>query len=132
MIDRRAIFDVLYAGSPHVRLSVRLGEGVVVPAWLLDRPAIVLDLGWGLARPTHDIQTDEHGIRVTLSFGGAPFPCEIPWPSVFMVVAFAEPGNLDSSIGMAIWPDASPAEPAAEEPPVSAKKPRPSHLQLVR
>jgi hypothetical protein len=33
------------------------------------------------------IAADEWGVRARLTFSGVPFDCELPWPSIYMIVS---------------------------------------------
>lgn len=69
-------------------------EGVQVPAWLYGREQVVLQFGKNLPVPIKDLIVDSDGICGTLSFKGVPFFCDIPWDSVFALVADNGRGNV--------------------------------------
>jgi stringent starvation protein B len=81
-------------------------EGVVVPAWLIDQPQLVLQIGYYMPIPIPDLRIDELGVSATLSFNRSAYPCFIPWKAIFAVVG-------DDGKGTS-WPDDLPAEIVAE------------------
>jgi stringent starvation protein B len=98
----------------------------------------VLRLGHGLTPPIVDLHVDGWGIRATLTFGGVPHKCLIPWEALYAVVT--EDGR-----GL-VWPESTPPEAARdfagkslgdggeedEEPPEPDKpKGGKGHLRLV-
>lgn len=97
-------------------------EGVSLPlrtvqAHLAQAPAIRLDLNYNFAQDIA-LVIDEWGWRATLSFGGVPFRCQIPWTAVR-----AMRGKL---LGEVQWPAEAPA-PVPEAAPTPFKG-----LRLVR
>lgn len=97
-------------GSVFVHLDPRR-PGVAVPASLALRPRAVLQVKRVLTIPLPDIEADDEGVRVTLTFGGVPFRCVLPWSSVFSLVA--DDGEVT------VWPLELPAEVAPERSPES-------------
>ena len=70
---------LLDAGKVMVHLLPGL-LGVRVPAQFRNQPLLRLNFSYrfGIA----DFQVDERGVRASLSFGGVPHFCDIPWGAV--------------------------------------------------
>lgn len=113
---------LLEGPSMFVHLDPRR-QGVVVPKGFAGRAELVLQLGLNMAIPIPDLKIDDTGVTCTLSFGGKPFWCALPWSSVYALVG--EDGK-----GM-VWPGDVPPEVAAQmqratsPAPRQTKRPRP-------
>jgi len=55
--------------------------GVQVPERVKQLPYLGLDFSWKAP-----MEVSDWGIKATIYFGGNPFPCGIPWGSVFGMV----------------------------------------------
>lgn len=133
---RLVLLELLKEAWVYVHLDPRR-EGVVLPEFLRDQPRLVLQYGYNMPVPMHDLTIDDQGIAATLSFRRAPCATFIPWSAVFAMTDGEKHGM--------VWPDAVPADlqlepPSQPEPPSApapapaakpGKKPRPSHLKLV-
>jgi stringent starvation protein B len=104
-------------------------DHVSVPARLAGGPRLVLRFGYDLKPAITDLEIGDGGLSGTLTFGGVPHHCVLPWDAVFAVVA------EDTGKGM-VWAEDVPAEVVAEmrdegkkEAPAAAKKG--GHLKLV-
>jgi hypothetical protein len=54
-----------------------------VPRDILDAgKPFCLDYGLDMPRPIPDLETDERGIKATLSFGGEPVGTFVPWAAI--------------------------------------------------
>lgn len=102
---RDVAMALLRKGSLFLHLDPRV-EGVRVPAWLTDQPQLVLQVGFNMVIPVPDLHVDDEGVFGTLSFSRNPFPCVVPWASVFALVG-------DDGRGL-VWPESMPPEIAAE------------------
>jgi stringent starvation protein B len=72
-----------------------------------------------MAIPIPDLRLDDDGMRCTLSFGGSPFFCVVPWNVVFAIVG-------GDARGM-VWPDDVPVEVSRQpSPPRAVEAPVPS------
>lgn len=96
---------LLLKGSMFVHLDPRRDD-VRVPAWLMNQPQLVLQVGLDMPVPIPDLRVDGRGVFGTLSFNRTPFTCSVPWEAVFAVVG-------DDGRGM-VWPESMPPEIAAE------------------
>jgi hypothetical protein len=130
---------LLERAEARVHLDARR-DGVVLPERLLADGHVRLDYGYHFAPPIPDLMVDDDGIHATLSFNRLPFQTFVPWSAVYLIADFDGNG--------AVWQDDIPADlldqsateeaPAppspspSDEPPKLGKKPRPSHLKLVK
>ncbi len=132
---RLVLLELLKVAWVYVHLDPRR-EGVALPEFLRGEPRLVLQYGYNMPVPMHDLTIDDKGISATLSFRRAPHATFIPWSAVFAMTDGEKHGM--------VWPDDVPADleveaPSKPEPPPPAptpaakpgKKPRPSHLKLV-
>ena len=127
--------------------------GVALPARFLGEAHLRLDYGYGFSPPIPDLVIDDDGIHATLSFQRQTFQTFIPWSAVYLIADFDGNGAVwqediprdlmldeppapspspSPSPALALTPaddDASAASPPAAPP---GKKPRPSHLKLVK
>lgn len=141
--DKRLVLcEMLKDAWVYVHIDPRR-EGIVLPDFLRDQPRVVLQYGYNMPVPLHDLTIDEKGIAATLSFRRTMHATFIPWSAVFAMTDGEKHGM--------VWPDDVPADleagPAPQPPPPAAsapastpspapaakpgKKPRPSHLKLV-
>ena len=60
-------------------------EGVQIPHHLYDQEVVVFVYGYDLPIPITDLDIDSEGVGATLSFGGSPFYCFVPWKAVLMI-----------------------------------------------
>lgn len=110
--------DVASALLEQASLFIHLDprhEDVRVPKWFKSQPQLVLQVGFNLAVPIHDLAVEDDAISGTLSFNRSPFFCYVPWPAVFALVG--EDGR-----GM-VWPDDVPAEVASQMGAAPKKQP---------
>lgn len=135
--DKRTVVDELLAKGPVlVHLDARRSD-VAVPDRFRGEAKLVLRFGHGLSPPIPDLTVDEHGVAATLTFGGTPFRCVLPWAAIYAAVADGEQRGM-------VWPDDIPEDllngsvgepattPTTPPPPAAgARSKRPSHLKLV-
>ena len=132
---RDVVNRLLGDGPVLVHLDARR-PGVSVPNSLADDPRLVLRFGYGLSPAIADLVIGDEELSGTLSFGGVPHRCVLPWPSVYAVVSETDQRGM-------VWPDDVPPEamgapdeaPAGGESAASAssqksRSGRP-HLKLV-
>ncbi len=75
--------ELLEQGMVLVTLDARV-VGVDVPAHLADDPQLRLNLSYRFGLP---MTLDESGVDATLTFGGQPHKCRIPWESIYLMVS---------------------------------------------
>lgn len=82
----KAAREHLAQGSTRFEVDSTMA-GVVLPQHLYAQPTVVLELGWKLPVPIVDLALDSDGVRGTLSFGGNPWFCAVPWAAVRAITA---------------------------------------------
>ncbi len=126
---REVAGQLLAQGAILVHVDPRRA-GVSVPAACGSDPKLVLRFGHGLTPAIADLDVGEEALRGTLSFGGQPHHCVLPWSAIYAVVSEADQRGM-------VWPDDVPAEALADEPelqeadgasPSASKR---NHLKLV-
>ena len=134
---------LLERAEARVHLDARR-PGVQLPARFLGQAHLRLDYGYGFTPPIPDLVIDDAGIHATLSFNRVPFATFIPWSAVYLIADFDGNGAVwqeDIPSDLKMEQDAGGAPPSAQpsastptqEPtPPDGKKPRPSHLKLVK
>ena len=100
-LDKRAVFEtVLAEGVAAVHFDPRC-SGVQVPAWLRDRPMLVLNFSHRYR--LDDFTFDDEMASASLSFAGRLHRCRVPWLAVFAITDDArESGGA--------WPEDLPNE----------------------
>jgi stringent starvation protein B len=141
------MLSLLERAEARVHLDARR-PGVALPPRFLDEPHLRLDYGYRFTPPIPDLVIDDAGIHATLSFNRLPCATFVPWSAIYLIADFDGNG--------AVWQEDIPSDlmvdgpegdeppraepPSAIEPPRNAekppeppgKKPRPSHLKLVK
>lgn len=123
--DKKQVMDALLtqASSVFVHLDPRR-EKVVVPPQFRKQPMLVLEIGMNMRVPIPDLEIDEEGVGCTLSFGGRPYWCQMPWHAVFALVTSEQRGM--------VWPPDVPPEVADRfAPPAQGPKPKAAGPRLV-
>ncbi len=92
--------ESLARGKTQVRLDARRA-GVRVPDHLAQAHALALNLSWRFADTA--MVLNDRGVAATLTFGGRPFRCVLPWSSVWGIVVFG-------SDTVKVWPPDLPPE----------------------
>src|SRR5690606_37423755 len=135
--DKRRTLETLLARGPVlVHVDARRAEVSVPPRFRADA-SLVLRFGYSLSPAIADLTVDDNAIAGTLTFGGQPFRCVLPWTAVYAAMVEGEQRGT-------VWPEDVPedvltgtAEPPAPVPvPPEASAPAPrakraSHLKLV-
>ncbi|NVB84045.1 MAG: hypothetical protein HOV81_37060 [Kofleriaceae bacterium] len=139
--DKRKTLEALLTRGPVlVHVDARRSE-VSVPARFRADPSLVLRFGYTLSPAIADLNVDDDAISGTLTFGGQPFHCVLPWTAVYAAMVEGEQRGT-------VWPEDVPEDvltgggdspapvppPAAPEAKDEAAQPRPkrqSHLKLV-
>lgn len=97
---KQTLLSFLGRGVAMVHLDARR-PGVVVPRQFEGEAHLRLNLSYRYSIP--DLIIDEKHVQATLSFGGRPFQCQMPWSAVFGITSSA------SGDGQ-VWPEDLPTE----------------------
>jgi len=97
---RTSVEQLLERGPVLVHIDARRDD-VGVPARFRGDPKLVLRFGYGLTPAIVDLVVDDTGISGTLTFGGVPFHCELPWVGVYAAVVEGEQRGM-------VWPEDVP------------------------
>lgn len=135
--DKRTVVDDLLSRGPVLIHFDARRPDVQVPPRFAREAKLVLRFGHKLTPPIPDLTIDEAGVAGTLTFGGVPFHCVLPWSAIFAAVQDGDQRGM-------VWPDDIPedlidaagtagaAEGGNGEPaPPTPRAKRPSHLKLV-
>jgi stringent starvation protein B len=104
---REVATQLLEQGAILVHVDPRR-PGVSVPPAFATDPKLVLRFGYDLTPSIADLDVGEDGLCGTLSFGGRPHHCILPWAAVYAVVSEADQRGM-------VWPDDVPPEALADE-----------------
>ena len=91
---KEVLLAFLDKGVAMVHLDARR-PGVVVPAAHAQDAHLRLNLSYRYG--IHDLEITDERVRATLSFGGRPFRCVLPWTAVFGVTSSV------SRDGQVVW-----------------------------
>ncbi|HZS40891.1 MAG TPA: ClpXP protease specificity-enhancing factor SspB [Polyangia bacterium] len=145
---REVMQALLERAEARVHLDARR-DGVLLPERLRSDGHVRLDYGYGFQPPIPDLVIDDDGIHATLSFNRVPFRTFVPWSAIYLIADFdgngavwqedipvdlldvAEPGAGEKSASPSASPSPTDDQPPPD-PPKPGKKPRPSHLKLVK
>ena len=97
---KQTLLGYLARGVAMVHLDARR-PGVMVPPQYAEDAHLRLNLSYRYAIP--DLEVSEERVQATLSFGGRPFQCVLPWESIFGITCQA------SGDGQ-VWPEDLPSE----------------------
>jgi stringent starvation protein B len=133
--DKRRTLETLLARGPVlVHVDARRAEVAVPPRFRAD-PSLVLRFGYALSPAIADLAVDDHAISGTLTFGGQPFHCVLPWTAVYAAMVEGEQRGT-------VWPEDvpedvltgagdAPAPLPTAQPEATPRAKRASHLKLV-
>jgi stringent starvation protein B len=109
--DKRRTFEgLLERGPVLVHVDARRADVTVPPRFRAD-PSLVLRFGYQLSPAIPDLEIDDTGISGTLTFGGSPFHCVLPWPAVYAAM-------VDGEQRGSVWPEDVPEDvTGGSEPP---------------
>jgi stringent starvation protein B len=99
---KRTVESLLARGPVLVHVDARRAE-VSVPARFRADPSLVLRFGYQLSPPISDLTIDEEAIGGTLTFGGQPFRCVLPWTAVYAAMVEGEQRGT-------VWPEDVPED----------------------
>lgn len=97
---RTSVEQLLERGPVLVHIDARRDD-VGVPSRFRGDPKLVLRFGYGLTPAIVDLIVDDTGVSGTLTFGGVPFHCLLPWPAVYAAVVEGEQRGM-------VWPEDVP------------------------
>ena len=97
---KNTLLDYLQRGVTMVHLDARR-PGVAVPPQFAGEAHLRLNLSYRYGIP--DLVVDDRRVQATLSFGGRPFQCHLPWSAIFGITSHA------SGDGQ-VWPEDLPIE----------------------
>lgn len=129
---REVVSRLLGDGPILVHIDARR-PGVAVPGNLAGDPRLVLRFGYSLTPAIVDLEIGEEALSGTLTFGGVPHRCVLPWCAVYAVVSEGDQRGM-------VWPDDVPpeamtgAEETGEDAPAAVppkRSGRSTHLKLV-
>ena len=92
--------ELIGNGPILVHIDARV-DAASVPASFSGDARLVLRFGYQLSPAIADLDIDDEGISGTLTFGGKPHRCIVPWTSVYAIV------GEDDQRGM-VWPEDVP------------------------
>ena len=140
--DKRKTLEALLARGPVlVHVDARRADVSVPPRFRAD-PSLVLRFGYNLSPAIVDLAIDEECISGTLTFGGNPHRCILPWTAVYAAMVEGEqrgtvwPEDVPEDVltGGGEAPAATSATPVPTETPAEKSGPRArraTHLKLV-
>ena len=104
LIEKGMVMVTVDARLPEVRVPTRfVGE-------------LQLNLNFSHRFGLDDFNYDDVGVRASLSFGGTPFLCDLPWSAVYGMTSQVDAERL-------LWPDSFPRE-LVNLLPAQARHPR--------
>lgn len=134
------IESLLGTGPVLLHVDARKPE-VAVPTHLKQDPKLVLRFGYGLTPAIHDLEVGAEHVAGTLTFGGVPFHCVLPWTAIYAAVSEADQramvwhedvpeAVLAQMMGQQQGGSEARARAVEPEQPAPSKR-RASHLKLV-
>jgi stringent starvation protein B len=154
---KKTLQQYLSRGVAMIHLDARR-DGVRVPERFKEDAHLRLNLSYRYSIPDFDL--DEERVQATLSFGGVPFQCIVPWQAIFGITSHSTgdgqvwPEDLPTEVVRTLaerddtpvtrGPAGARARPSLvaiecsegqdrpEKPATEAAKPRGGHLRLVR
>ncbi len=101
--DKRKTLEALLARGPVlVHVDARRADVSVPPRFRAD-PSLVLRFGYNLSPAIVDLAIDEEAISGTLTFGGNPHRCILPWTAVYAAMVEGEQRGT-------VWPEDVPED----------------------
>jgi len=99
--DKRGLIEELLGQGPvllHIDARHTLAQ---VPDKFRHDPKLVLRFGYDLTPAIIDLSIDDEGLYGTLTFGGVPTRCVLPWGCIYSVVSETDQKGM-------VWPDDVP------------------------
>ena len=97
---KETLIGFLARGVAMVHLDARR-PGVVVPSQYVSDAHLRLNLSYRYSIP--DLEISEESVQATLSFGGRPFHCVLPWSCIFGITSHLTGDGQ-------VWPEDLPVE----------------------
>jgi stringent starvation protein B len=97
---KETLLGFLARGVAMVHLDARR-PGVIVPPQYVNDAHLRLNLSYRYSIP--DLEVSEERVQATLSFGGRPFHCVLPWGSIFGITSHVTGDGQ-------VWPEDLPVE----------------------
>ena len=117
---KQTLLAFLQRGVAMVHLDARQ-PGVEVPPQFTSDAHLRLNLSYRYGIPDFEVRDDR--VQATLSFGGQPFFCVLPWEAVFAVTSS---GTGEGQV----WPEDLPTEAARGFTPRQPPRPRPQLMAV--
>lgn len=135
--DKRRTIEALLARGPVlVHVDARRAEVSVPPRFRADA-SLVLRFGHQLSPAIIDLEVDDEAISGTLTFGGQPFRCILPWTAVYAAMVEGEqrgtvwPEDVPEDVLTGANPAPSPLDELRGAAPAEEPRKRGGHLKLV-
>ena len=135
--DKRKTLEALLARGPVlVHVDARRTEVSVPPRFRADA-SLVLRFGYNLNPAIGDLTVDDDAIAGTLTFGGQPFRCVLPWTAVYAAMVEGEqrgtvwPEDVPEDVLTGTAESGAPAVPISPAKEEQSGKKRATHLKLV-
>jgi stringent starvation protein B len=133
---KEVMLALLERSEARVHLDARR-TGVVLPERILGDGHVRLDYGLHFTPPIPDLDVGDDGIRATLSFNRVPTATFVPWAAVYLIADYDGNGavwqeDIPADLLDGVAPGGAPTSGEREPEPEPPKKPRPSHLKLVK
>lgn len=119
---RELLETLLEKGMVLVAVNGRF-PGVDLPEHLRGDPQVNLNLSYRFGWP---MEVGEWGVRATLTFGGKPYDCALPWQAIFLAVSHVSQERylFPADVPDELLPGSPVAKEAKEEPPAERPRPR--------
>ena len=118
----RVFARLIERGMVMVTLDARTGLARVPPKLAGE---LQLNLNFSHRFGLEDFDYDDDGVRASLSFGGQPFFCDLPWSTVYGMTSHVDGERL-------LWPDAFPQELVSLLPAQARHPPSPEPAPEAR
>ncbi len=120
---RELLEKLLEDGMVMVTLDARR-PGVDAPSRFADDASLRLNLSYRFGLP---LEINDWGVRATLTFGGMPHKCKLPWSSIYAMVSHvsAEQYVFPEDVPDELVEQALAGEAPDEATPLEAAKPPP-------
>jgi hypothetical protein len=118
----RVFARLIERGMVMVTLDARSGLARVPPKLAGE---LQLNLNFSHRFGLEDFDYDDDGVRASLSFGGQPFFCDLPWSTVYGMTSHVDGERL-------LWPDSFPQELVSLLPAQARHPPSPEPAPEAR